>query len=371
MNRSPLLELHASAGARIQSQSEPPILLTYGDVPGEYRSAQDGAVLFDATTRGRLSLRGADAVMFLHRILANDVRGLGVGQGQRNLLLSSKGKILHELDLFRGAAVSPDEELWISTPPGTAAALAKAFDGYLFSEKVVVTDTSDDHAPLEIAGPRADAIVRAVAGVDMPPGDHAWARASFATGHAVCARVAVAGSPGVRIDAGRELAPLLWSHLREQGAQPAGRIVHDSLRVEACAAEFGVDVDENVYPQEARWESAFSLSKGCYVGQEVVAKIDTYGGLNKRLVALRLSHDDPVARGTRLFRNDDGEWRDLGVVSSWAYSFALDGGLVLGYVKRRHQAIGTVFRVGESDATATIVPVPVRVNALAVTGEFE
>lgn len=371
MNRSPLLEVHVSAGARLQAQIDPPILLTYGDVPGEYRAAQEGAVLFDATTRGRLSLRGADAVMFLHRILANDVRALAAGQGHRNLLLSSKGKILHELDLFRGEAATAGEEVWISTPPGTAPALAKAFDGYLFSEKVAVADTSDDHAPLEIAGPRADAIVRAVAGIDAPAADHAWVRVPFTTAHAVIARVAVAGTRGLRIDAGSELAPLLWSRLREAGAQPAGRIVRDSLRVEACAAEFGVDVDENVYPQEARWESAFSLAKGCYVGQEVVAKIDTYGGLNKRLVALKLSHDDPVARGTRLYRNDDGEWRDLGVVSSWAYSFALDGGLVLGYVKRRHQAVGTEFRVGESDATATIVRVPVRANALPVTGEFE
>ena len=79
-----------------------------------------------------------------------------------------------------------------------------------------------------------------------------------------------------------------------------------------------------------------------------MAKIDTYGGLNKRLVALRISHDDPVARGTRLFRDDEGEWRDLGVVTSWAYSFVLDTGLVLAYVKRRHQAPGTVFRVGDS-----------------------
>ena len=81
-----------------------------------------------------------------------------------------------------------------------------------------------------------------------------------------------------------------------------------------------------MYPQEARLESAFSLDKGCYIGQEVVAKIDTYGGLNKRLVALKVSHDDPVARGTRLFRLDEGEWRDLGVVTSWAYSFVLDTG---------------------------------------------
>ena len=102
-----------------------------------------------------------------------------------------------------------------------------------------------------------------------------------------------------------------------------------------------------------------------------MAKIDTYGGLNKRLVALKVSHNDPVARGTRLLRLDDGEWRDLGVITSWAYSFAMDTGLVLAYVKRRHQKVGTEFRIGEGPATATIVPIPVRANAVAPTGEFE
>ena len=159
----------------------------------------------------------------------------------------------------------------------------------------------------------------------------------------------------VRLDAGPEHAEALWRALIAAGAQPAGLVVHDSLRVEAGMAEHGVDVDENVYPQEARLEPAFSLDKGCYIGQEVVAKIDTYGGLNKRMVGLRVSHDDPVPRGTPLLREDGGEWRELGLLTSWAYSFVLDTGLALGYVKRRHQEPGTTFRLGEGPGEATLL----------------
>jgi folate-binding protein YgfZ len=114
--------------------------------------------------------------------------------------------------------------------------------------------------------------------------------------------------------------------------------------------KFGVDIDDTIYPQEARLESAFSLDKGCYIGQEVVAKIDTYGGLNKRLMLLHVEHDNPIAPGTRLERFDEkrNTWRDLGVVTSWGYSFAIDGGCVLAYVKRRHQDEGTEFRLGEA-----------------------
>ena len=90
-----------------------------------------------------------------------------------------------------------------------------------------------------------------------------------------------------------------------------------------------------------------------------MAKIDTYGGLNKRLCALAVDRDDPVAPGTRLWREDGGEWRDLGVVTTWAYSFARDGGVVLAYLKRRHQERGTRFRIGDGPAVAEVLEVPV------------
>ena len=78
-----------------------------------------------------------------------------------------------------------------------------------------------------------------------------------------------------------------------------------------------------------------------------------------------------MARGTPLFREDGGEWRELGLATSWAYSFALDTGLVLAYVKRRHQAVGTAFRVGEGERRATIVAIPVRSGAVPISGEVE
>jgi len=353
MDRSALLALHRGAGARLDS-SDPPALLTYGDVPGEYRAALEACALFDETDRERIEVDGEDAGGFLHRILASDVRSLEVGGGQRSLLLSSKGKVLFEFDLFRG----PDA-FWISIPPGSAAGLAAALENYHFAERLRIAVTGG-HAPLAVCGPQADRIVREVAGVLPPEADHAWLRGDFGGGEIVLARVQVAGSPGIRLDGGSGLAATLWNALRTAGATPAGIVARDCLRVEAGAALFGVDVDENVYPQEARLETAFSLTKGCYVGQEVVAKIDTYGGLNKRLVALRISHDDPVPRGTRLLREDEGELRDLGVVTSWAYSFVLDAGVALGYVKRRHQEPGTTFRLGPTTAEGVIVPLPIR-----------
>jgi folate-binding protein YgfZ len=376
MERSILTEVHRAAGA-VLSRDEPPRLLTYGDVPAEYLAAQEGCALFDRTDRGLLRVSGPEATAFLHRLLANAVLGLGPGRGNRNLLLSPKGKVRFDFDL----SIEP-ERILLSTPPGQAAELARALDTYLFAEKVQIAERTAEHAPLEVCGPRAAEVVRTVVELERLPrevdaGEHRGERETlagrFEDAQVIVTALPVAGSSGLRLDGGPAVAEPLWEALRAAGARPCGHVARESLRVEAGAAEPGVDVDEQVYPQEARLERAFSLEKGCYIGQEVVAKIDTYGGLNKRLVALRVAGDDPVARGTRLWREEAGELRDLGVATSWAYSFALESGLVLAYVKRRHQAPGTTFRLGDAERgpEAIIVPLPVRANAVPPTGELE
>ena len=354
MQSSPLADLHRIGGARLTPADE---LLTYGDVPAEYRAAREAAAVFDQTRRGLVTVRGEEAAAFLHRITANEVRALEPGDGGPNLLLSAKGKVLFSFDLARTA-----DRFLLSTEPGRAPQLIAALDMYLFSEDVQLEDATETHAPLDLCGPRADAVVEALLGVLPTARSGAHVEGELAGAPVRVGRLPVAGSAGLRLDAGPHVQAL-WKALLRAEVKPAGIVVRDCLRVEAGAALPGVDVDDGIYPQEARLEPAFSLDKGCYIGQEVVAKIDTYGGLNKRLMALKVSHDDPVRPGARLVLNEGGEERDLGVVTSWAYSFELDAGLVLAYVKRKHQEVGTVFRLDGGEATATIVDLPVRSDA--------
>lgn len=367
MNRSILVDEHERRNARLIPDPERPRVLTYGDVPAEYAAGTSGCVLFDETDRGLLRVTGGERQVFLHRLMSNEVRSLEPGRGNRNLLLTSKGKVQHDVDLSVDA-----EEVRLSCPPGEAAALRTALDMYLFTEDVQLEDDTESYAPIALCGPRTAGVAEAVLGEAPAVDDHAWRSLTVEGETTRLSAVPVAGSPGLRIEAPPSLAPTLWSRLIDAGAQPAGAVAADSLRCEAGHALFGADVSDAIYPQEARLEAAFSLEKGCYIGQEVVAKIDTYGGLNKCIVPLRVEHDDPIAPGTRLFREDGGEWRDLGVATSWAYSFALDTGLVLAYVKRRHQAAGTGFRLGGPDGPAAeVVAPPLRAHALAPTGAFE
>jgi len=349
---SPLTEAHEAAGARL---AEPAAafggVLTYGDVPAEYAAAREGALLLDRTTRGLVAASGGDATEFLHRILANDVKGLEPGSGNRNLLLTGKGKIVQMFDLaFLG------QGYLLSCEPGQAEPLSTALDMYLFTEDVELADQSEAYAPLELVGPRALSILGGVLeGAPAERGaDHVGALASFGGSPVRVVPLRVAGRDGFRFEGEPGGVRALWDALVAAGATPGGLVAYDSLRGDAVAGAFGAEINEDVYPQEARLEDAMSLTKGCYIGQEVVAKIDTYGGLNKRLFKLRVGDDDPVPPGTRLVREIDGDARDLGVVTSWMYSFADDGGAVLGYVKRKHQEPGTEFALGDTGRTATL-----------------
>ena len=354
MNQSPLLTVHEAAGARLQS-GEAPRVLTYGDVPSEYEAATTGCALFDETTRGLIRATGAEAAAFLHRLLANDVNRVEPGGGNRTLLLSPKGKILFDFDL----AVSEDA-IELSTPAGEETKLLTALDLYLFADQVELTNASEEHAPLALVGPEAEALIDSLLIGELPElgAGQPWAQLEFDGVPVRVTRLEVAGSPGFQLDGGPETALALWPALIKAGAVPAGIVTRDILRIERGAALPGEDIDENIYPQEANLDTAFSLDKGCYIGQEVVAKIDTYGGLNKRLITLKIEHDDPIPRGAKVILTENGEDRELGIVTSWSYSFVLDTGLVLAYIKKRHQEVGSEFQI--AGAKATIVESPVR-----------
>jgi folate-binding protein YgfZ len=219
---------------------------------------------------------------------------------------------------------------------------------FLFGEDVQLIDRTADYAPLVVIGPKASAVLGELLGLEPEfleaMKERYWMAAELpqlGSEPLYITRVTVAGRSGWRLEAHPDHAPSLWQALVGEGATPGGLAIFDILRAEACVPLFGVDVDDSIYPQEARYEAAFSLDKGCYIGQEVVAKIDTYGGLNKRLYALATG-EEPVRAGTRLMR---------------AWSFALDSGLSLGYVKRRHQDVGTEFRMVSGDEDPATAPI--------------
>lgn len=349
---SRLEALHLAENARLAAPGAPLPVLVHESVPVEYGAATRAWAVFDRSTLGSLAITGKDATSFLIRILAGPVRTLEPGQGGRNMLLSGKGKVQH---LFEMAAV--EGGFLCTTAPGMTQALMAGLDMYLFGEDLKLENQDASLAHLDILGPDAAAQLRELLGGELPTESHAHQRFDW-QGHPITiTSLPIAGRPGYRLATHPDSLAILWAALTKAGATPAGLAAYDALRAETLTAQWGVDIDDTVYPQEANLQDAFSLTKGCYIGQEVVAKIDTYGGLNKRLLLLK-APDSPVPPGTRLMRQTDGpdsDWRDLGVVTTWTYSFAADHGVVLAYVKRKHQNQGTTFRLAEGPDTATIL----------------
>ena len=347
MHTSPLLEQHLAARARVSGTQGDATVLVHDSVPGEYAAGVNSCVMIDSCTGGALGVRGSGAAAFLHRLLANDVLPLEASQSNSNLLLTPKGKLQARFTLC-----CEENGFRLETQAGGAEALRTALDLYLFGEDVELEDLSEQCAPILLGGPTGRAVAESVLGpITGLIQTREWRGFFLRTGPAE-----VAGDKGLRIDAGPDGCAALWEALRSAGAKPIGRVAEDSLRVEALRPRWGLDLSDEIYPAEARLTDEFSLTKGCYIGQEVVAKIDTYGGLNKEMFCLSLDHDDPLPLGSRLTRTLDGETRDLGLITTWAYSFHLDQAVALGYIKKRHQDPGTVFQVGDTGIHATLLP---------------
>ena len=329
--------------------SEIPAVRRFGDPAVELAALRRGAGLLDASDGGRVVVEGADAATFLHRLLANDVRGLAAGEGNESLLLSPQGRVLASMHLARTAAATFSLEL----PPDRAPGLSRALEAYLFAEDVCISERTEETAPVLVAGPRAEEVVRTLSGGALPsPGVHG--RFALAGGSALIRRAPFFGATAFVVDAGPGGVQAIWSAAQAAGATPVGLDAREVFRVEAGEPLFGAEIDETVYPQEAGLEHAFALDKGCYVGQEVVAKIDTYGGKNRALVGWRLADDTPREKGTQVFRAETME--AVGALTSWVRSPRLGTGLALGYARLRALGGASGFRIEGTQAALVSFP---------------
>jgi len=315
------------------------------DIPSDYKAALQGAAYFPQSQAGCLHLTGEDHLDFLQRQTSNDLRQLTEARSALTVLVSPTARIL---DVLR---VLPQGELLLAlTLPGHAAAtLSYLRRRIFFMDKVALADASAEVWQVDLEGPGAgQALVRLgfqsapvldeIARVDLPRG---W--------------LAAIGQRGLAGLGFRLLAEASVRGELEDGLAAAGAVVlsPDSrhiLRVEAGLPAAGAELSEEYTPLEAGMEHAVSGDKGCYPGQEVLARQVTYDKVTQRLVGLRLS--EPAAPGVRLL----AEGKPAGVVTSAAVSPRF-GAIALGVVKRPHYEAGTRLEV-ETKGNAEVVALP-------------
>ena len=325
-----------------------------------YEQARTGAAYETDTPRGLIIVEGADAVSFLHGILTNDIAGLPDGQVCYAAWLTPQGRMLTDMHVLRTAAGA-----WLDLEPALGPDIAKRLDLSLFNEELRVTDRSSATHAITVHGPGAlDAAARAL---EQNGADASQVRALGVLMHTAVAlpgdRVLAytarwLGVPGVRLLSTEPTIAALAEALASCGVPALSGGAAAALRVEAGMPLFGVDMTTDTIPLEAGIESrAISMSKGCYVGQEVIVRIlhRGHGRVARRLVGLIISGGDPPAVGAAIHAAS----HDVGAITSAAWSPALERSIALGYVHRDAAEAGTLVRIGSAEGPeATVSQLP-------------
>jgi folate-binding protein YgfZ len=303
----------------------------------------DGAALVDPAWRGRLLLTGADRRSYLQGLLSNDIEALTPGTGCYATMLNAQGRMLADMRVFElGDAVL------LLLPAGVTASVRDHLERFVITEDVQVQDLSASRTVIGLYGPRADDVLERVPlEGKRPVALYASSRVRVRGSDALLLRDDDPGTGGYEIVVDPESAPAVRDTLRGAGAISASESDVETVRIERGQPRFGADMDTDTIPLEAGLDRAMSRTKGCYVGQEVIVRVIDrgHGRVARRLVGLVFDPDAPVPTpGTRLTSGD----REIGRVTSAAWSPALGHPIALGYVQRDFVAPGTPVKVGPS-----------------------
>ncbi len=315
-------------------------------MPTSTRKAHDalttGCALVDRSERGKLALTGPEAAGLLSGQVTNDVEALAEGHGCYAALLTNKGKMLGDLRVLRVGGEAP--ELHLDCERVALQALFDQLRRAGIGWQAELHKRTLQEALFSLVGPDA----RRVAGVHDLPGEEHAHRATAIAGHPA---LVVATDVGVDVLVSAEAAAAVRAALEAAGAEPVGEAAAEIVRVERGRPRYGVDLDDGVIPQEAGLNArAVSFTKGCYVGQETVARLHWRGKPNRHLRGLRLG--GPAAEGAPL---TSAEGKTVGALSSVVEHPDL-GWIALALVRREVEPGAEVAVDGGSAATVVELP---------------
>jgi folate-binding protein YgfZ len=254
----------------------------HGDPLREQRVLATGAGVVDRSNRDVVTVSGEDRLSWLHSICSQHVKNLTDGDSTESLVLSPHGHVEQHWQV-----TELDGTVWIDTEPGAAAVVLDYLQKMRFLKRVEPVDVSADWALVSIVGP-GGADVLAAAGLPVPP----LARAEALPGGGFVRGAAWPGPAAFDLLVPRRQATTVLQSLHSAGAEPAGLWAFEALRVEARRPRLGFETDHRTIPHEVGWIGpAVHLDKGCYRGQETVARVQNLGKPPRRLVLLHLSGD--------------------------------------------------------------------------------
>ena len=320
-----------------------------------YQAARQRAASIDRSARGRVVVSGKDRASYLQGLLSNDIVALTDGTGCYATYLTPQGRMISDLWVYELGDV-----ILLNLPSvATKSTVLAKLDQFIFSEDVQLGDVTDAFAQIAVVGPEAAAIVSALLGEDVERlaslKEHGCLRGSVAGGSAIVTRVTDTGEPGFDVYVERERLAEFKAALAAAAVVEADADTADVLRVEAGVPAFHRDMDEETIPLEAGIEPrAISLTKGCYVGQEVIIRVlhRGHGRVAKKLVGLTIDGDAVPASGAVIKSGD----RVVGEIMTAVRSIALSRPIALAYLQRDFLEPGTTVSIDGVNAAVTPLP---------------
>jgi folate-binding protein YgfZ len=355
MTPLPSHEFHQAAGAVFAEVNGQEVAAHYGDWLAEYAALREGAGVLDLSFRGRLCVLGADAQRFLNGQVTNNVKDLRVGEGCYAALVSAKGKLHSDLHIYR-----LENEMLLDFEPGLSDAVAQRLEEFVIAEDAQVINAAAEYGLLSVQGPKAAEVVGSLSTrFVVPPKAMGVAKVEEAAlGEIYVTALSRVRGGGLDLFVPAHALKEAATRLLEHGGRLCGWQALETARIEAGVPRFGADMDETNLAPEALDARAISYAKGCYIGQEVIARIRTYGQVAKSLRGLRFRGDgkEAPARGAKIFLAQ----KEVGSITSAVWSPALQAVIALGYVRREANQIGTELEVRTPGGTipAQIVDLP-------------
>lgn len=343
MKQSRLQTHHQQLGATFEDTTGWSMPAHYGNASAEYTAVRTAVGLSDLSHRGKLRVTGDDRIKWLQSILSNDILPLQPGQGRYSSFLTHKGKMLGYFRVY-----IQSDAVWIEDVGEVGEATFQALRKFLlYGTNAKMENCAESRGLLLVSGPQSAETVKAAFGTDVSTLPLLHTMALTINGRqGLILRTEETGECDLELLLPAEAVVPAWEQLMAAGAPfgitPVGAQARELLRIEAGLPKAGPDLNEEIVPPEANLEGkAFSLSKGCYPGQEVVARMDTYGNVRRHLVGLLIQDHAVPPRGSKLFSGD----REVGWISSAAFAPGRNAVLAFGFPLRDFSASGTELTV--------------------------
>jgi aminomethyltransferase len=344
MIHSSLFEKHKKSGAQFHHCFGWEVPQKFSTIDSEYSAARNAAAIMERPYFARLQVAGKDCVDLLHRITTNELRPLKPGEGQINIFANEKGRIIDRVILLK----SPNS-IQLITGPGNAEKVSGWIEKYIFIEDVKVERISNV-TTLSLFGPASVEVLSALFANDFSGmSNYEHRTLEWREGNLLASRTDELAIPGFDLCVDVNQAEQLWDELITKGEacelRPMGESAYDVLRIEAGWPIYGKDFDEEINPHEAGMLPYINFNKGCYIGQEVIARLDTYDKVQKHLMGILLEGDMLPASRAVVFAGD----HDAGFVTSACHSISLHKKIAMASVRTKFAVEGTTVAVVSGD----------------------